>query len=232
MKIKQNKSLHELSLIYKDTKCERVFTEIYNKLEYPLFEHIFKIIRNVENTKIVRQRTFEKLFLNIDSFNPSYKFTTWIYNIAKNEAYCFYKTEKNDRLVFLGDMSLNDDIENQDAMLDFIFSDDVDSNYEYLSDNYLSENEYMQQEDDLFNDMFLSTKYGIAIECIDYLPEQYSLVLKEKYINNMKQKEIAEKYDINFNTVKTRIFSATKNVNILYKEKINKLLVDIENGRE
>jgi RNA polymerase sigma-70 factor (ECF subfamily) len=231
MKNKKNDvSLHKLGLMYKDTKCERVFNQIYNKLEYPLFEHIYKILRDVENSKIVRQRTFEKLFLNIDGFNPSYKFTTWIYGIAKNEAYYFYKTEKKDRLIFLGNMLINDDIEDYGTALDMLFDEDVDNNY--LIDNYLSKNEYMQNEDNEFENLLLSKKYGIAIECIECLPEQYSVILKDKYMHNMKQKEIAEKYSINFNTVKTRIFNATQNIKIIYKDKINKVLVDIENGRD
>lgn len=216
-------SLHELSLIYKETKCEKVFNSIYNRLEYPLFEHIFKILRNVEKTKIVRSKTFEKLFLNIDSFNPMYKFTTWIYNIARNEAYFYYKMEKKNKLLFFGDLSPeneNSTFEEQDYYINNSMNDDT-----YF------ENEYIEMQEFKYEEELISSKITVAMECIDCLPEQYSLILKEKYVNNLKQKEIADKYDINFNTVKTRIYNATQNVKVLYQDKMNKILLDAEYGK-
>lgn len=228
MKKRKQKSnelpLHELALDYKSTKCEITFNKIYNKLEYPLFEFIFKIIRDVDKAKMVRQITFVKLYQNIDDFNPSYKFLTWIYSIAKHEAYFLYKMDKKDKLTFFSDIYNNDDDPQFDAgdSIMYISTDDA----------MLSENEYIENLDEQFNDMLLSTKYGIAIDCIECLPERYSLILKDKYINGLKQKEIAEKYDIKFNTVKTRIYNATQNIKVLYKEKTEKLLLDVEYGKK
>jgi len=221
---KNTQSLHELSLIYKSTKCEKVFNKIYKKLEYPLFEHIFKILKNAENAKIVREHTFEKMFLNIDNFNPTYKFTTWIYNIAKHEAYYFYKKNKKNTAVLFCDMSIDESADAQDFMINALFEN---------ADNDIQpyENSYVQMLDEEFDDMMLSKKYNIAMDCIDCLPDQYSLILKEKYINQMKQKDIAEKYGIKFNTVKTRIFNATQNVKVLYHHRVNKLLIEAEDAK-
>lgn len=220
---KNEKSLHDLALKYQQTKCEKVFNEIYKILQYPLFEHIFNILKNVDKAKAVRSKTFEKMFLHIDKFNPIYKFTTWIYNIATNEAYFYYNNEKKNKSLFLNDIVSNES-SNESIEFDFV----VDKNE---LDNSLIENEYetLQKEED--EKALLAAKITLAMECINCLPPKYALILKEKYVNELKQKEISEKHNMNFNTVKTRIFYATQNVKMLYNDKINKILIDLENGK-
>ena len=45
-----------------------------------------KYVGVVEDAEDICQRSFEKAFMNIDRYNSQYAFSTWLYNIAQNEA--------------------------------------------------------------------------------------------------------------------------------------------------
>ena len=42
------------------------------------------MLGNQQEAEDVAQETFLRVFANIDSYDPSYKFSTWIYRIASN----------------------------------------------------------------------------------------------------------------------------------------------------
>ena len=49
---------------------------------------------------------------------------------------------------------------------------------------------------------------------MDKLPEKYKTVVILRYFEDMKIEEIAEVLDENINTIKTRLYSAIKKLNI------------------
>ena len=51
-----------------------------------LMTHILKYVTVLEDAEDICQRSFEKAFMNIDRYNSQYAFSTWLYNIAQNEA--------------------------------------------------------------------------------------------------------------------------------------------------
>jgi DNA-directed RNA polymerase specialized sigma24 family protein len=76
-------------------------------------------------------------------------------------------------------------------------------------------------EEDQSNSFFNETSkfdeiYGSVIEEIENLPDLYKNIMIDREINNMKYKDIAEKYDLKKRSVATRIRRArnkiTKNV--------------------
>ena len=51
-----------------------------------LLSHVLKFVPVVADAEDICQRSFEKAFVNIDKYNSAYAFSTWLYNIARNEA--------------------------------------------------------------------------------------------------------------------------------------------------
>ena len=62
------------------------FALLLEKYRSALMSHILKYVTVVEDAEDICQRSFEKAFMNIERYNPQYAFSTWLYNIAQNEA--------------------------------------------------------------------------------------------------------------------------------------------------
>ena len=75
-------SLVEMAL----QRHQGAFALLLEKYRSSLMTHILKYVSVVEDAEDICQRSFEKAFMNIDRYNAQYAFSTWLYNIAQNEA--------------------------------------------------------------------------------------------------------------------------------------------------
>ena len=75
-------SLVELAL----QRDQGAFALLLEKYRSSLMSHVLKYVSVVEDAEDICQRSFEKAFMNIDRYNAQYAFSTWLYNIAQNEA--------------------------------------------------------------------------------------------------------------------------------------------------
>lgn len=62
------------------------FEEIMTRYEDKLTRYVIYLIRHQTTVEDVVQETFIKAYQNLHNFNPKYKFSSWIYRIAHNEA--------------------------------------------------------------------------------------------------------------------------------------------------
>ena len=65
---------------------QSAFTLLLEKYRVPLMAHVLKFVPVVEDAEDICQRSFEKAFMNIARYKSQYAFSTWLYNIAQNEA--------------------------------------------------------------------------------------------------------------------------------------------------
>ena len=65
---------------------QSAFTLLLEKYRAPLMAHVLKFVPVVEDAEDICQRSFEKAFMNIARYKSQYAFSTWLYNIAQNEA--------------------------------------------------------------------------------------------------------------------------------------------------
>jgi RNA polymerase sigma-70 factor (ECF subfamily) len=78
----EDNALVELAL----QRDQGAFALLLEKYRGSLMTHILKYVTVVEDAEVICQRSFEKAFMNIDKYNSQYAFSTWLYNIAQNEA--------------------------------------------------------------------------------------------------------------------------------------------------
>ena len=78
----EDHALVELAL----KRDQGAFSQLLEKYRSSLMAHILKYVSVVEDAEDICQRSFEKAFMNIERYNPQYAFSTWLYNIAQNEA--------------------------------------------------------------------------------------------------------------------------------------------------
>ena len=64
----------------------KAFEQLLDRYEKPVYNAAFRIVCSYEDAMDVTQTVFLKAFENLDRFNPSFKFFSWIYRIAINES--------------------------------------------------------------------------------------------------------------------------------------------------
>jgi len=64
----------------------RAYGQIVNHYQNPLKFFVFKLVNNTEDAEDIVMETFTKAYYNLGSYQPTAKFSTWLYNIAKNRA--------------------------------------------------------------------------------------------------------------------------------------------------
>ena len=63
---------------------EKAYRELLDRYQRPVFSLIYRMVRDRERAEDLAQETFVKVFNHIGSFNPKYKFSSWIFKIASN----------------------------------------------------------------------------------------------------------------------------------------------------
>jgi RNA polymerase sigma factor (sigma-70 family) len=59
----------------------------------PIYFSILKIVRNPLDAEDCMMISFEKAFRGVKFFVPNFKFSTWLYEIARNTAFDFLRTK-------------------------------------------------------------------------------------------------------------------------------------------
>lgn len=163
---------------YTERDRNRLASIMYPKLKY----FIWKFFNDLDETEEVLHNTLFKIFKGLASYNNNFRFTTWIYTIAKNESLLHKHKLHKQWAVRLDNMLSPPAIEDDSA---FNFDKEI-----YLDSLY---------------DMTQMEMASLP-ECIE------KSILIDKEIRLMKGNEIAEKYNMNLNTVKTKIRKARKMV--------------------
>lgn len=78
---------NELELVRRCQKGDgHAFEVLVGQYEKPIFNVAFRMLGNYDDAADVAQVAFMKAFENLARYNPAYKFYSWIYRIAINEA--------------------------------------------------------------------------------------------------------------------------------------------------
>lgn len=65
---------------------EAAYRELLERFRRPVFSLIYRMIGDREQAEDLAQESFVKAFNNLDSYNPSYRFSSWLFKIANNHA--------------------------------------------------------------------------------------------------------------------------------------------------
>ncbi len=71
-------------LLVSSLSNESAFSLLVERWWKKIYSFIFFKIGSADEAKELTQEVFLKIYLNIENFNPAYKFSTWIYKIAQN----------------------------------------------------------------------------------------------------------------------------------------------------
>ena len=181
-----NDRIQELAVKAVDTNhriSRRDMNDLMSLLIPKLRFYIWGFMPAKDDTDDVLHNALEKIYVGISTYNKAYRFTTWAFSIARNEA-----------LTWLNKVPGN--FVNVEDYFHVIANTMVDDGLEIL------ENEEKREA------VLVDVYEEIQRVSID----EENLMLLEADINHRKGKDIAERYEMCENSVKTRIRAGRKKV--------------------
>ena len=157
---------------------QAAFIILYTRYNVGVRSHISRYVSQKEDIEDICLESFQKAFSQISSYNPEYKFSTWLYRIARNTA--FDHLSKHDRqMSYMPTTSISED---------FAELKDIPTMMHNPEEDIINQQEY---------DKWLAN--------IEKLKDDYRIVAKMNLIDNFGYKEISEALEMPINTVKTKI---------------------------
>lgn len=150
-----------------------IFEELVVRYEDKLRRYLLRFGIFVENIPDILQEVFIKVYLNINAFDSSLKFSSWIYRITHNEAINFIRKNKN------GPISFND--EETDDFISNIVDENVDIEKTFDQNNLKD----------------------LAMNIMNKMPQKYKDVMILKYFEEKSYEEISDILKMPISTVGT-----------------------------
>ena len=157
---------------------QAAFIVLYTRYNAGVRSHISRYVSQKEDVEDICLESFQKAFSQISSYNPEFKFSTWLYRIARNTAFDHlsrHDREKN----YIPTTSINEDIAELKELPATMHNPE--------------------------EDIITQQEYDKWLNNIEKLKGDYHVVAKMNLIDNFGYKEIADALDIPINTVKTKI---------------------------
>jgi len=157
---------------------QAAFIVLYTRYNAGVKSHISRYVIQKEDVEDICLESFQKAFSQLASYNPEYRFSTWIYRIARNTAFDHlskHDREKNN----MPTTSINEEIAELKELPAVMHN----------------------PEEDIINQQ----EYDKWLNNIEKLKDDYRTVAKMNLIDNFGYKEIADALDMPINTVKTKI---------------------------
>lgn len=154
------------------------FAELVDLYKDRVYHISYRMLGNRQEAEDVAQETFIRVYNNLESYNPQYKFSTWIYRIATNLSIDYIRRRKQN-------FSLDADISGAEG-LDW---------HDRLADTGLG------PEEEVLADEFQNEVQSAIMD----LNPKYRSVMVLRYIQDLSLQEISETVQLPVSTIKTRI---------------------------
>ena len=191
-------SLKDLGIKYQESRSEKAFTELYYRIRPGLYNYIDQIVKDVDIANHLTSSVMTTVHEKIDKYDPKWHISTWIYRIAYTAA-CFELRTKKSRKTTPMSFFENSENKNWISQIEMSQIDDFRDVIEIQEDKEEADAETARLR-----------------KIISDMPDEYRIVIEEKFFNDMKYDEIASKLEIPLHTVKNRISRGKK----IIKEKL------------
>ncbi len=164
---------------------DAAFRELLCRYERPVFSLVFRMVRDRALAEDLAQETFIRAFRAISSYNPRYKFSSWIFKIANNHTIDYLRKRRLDTVSIDGSPhAVTGEEEAQTRLV-------VESTGE-APDRYVEQRELGSQIE----------------QAIGELRPEYRTVVLLRHIEGHSYEEIADIMDLPLGTVKTYLHRA------------------------
>lgn len=166
---------------------ERAARELVSRFQRPVFSIIYRMVRDREKAEDLAQETFVRTFNNLDRYDRSYKFSSWLFKIAYNLTVDHLRKRELKTISIHGS------------------PDAVTQDQQEATSVTLESTE--EAPDARVESLELA---GQLEEAIGRLRHEYRTAIILRHVEGRTYEEIAEIMDIPLGTVKTYIFRARR----------------------
>lgn len=154
---------------------KNAFEQLLGKYLKPVYNFLYQLTSDKSALDDLTQVTFIKAWKNIKKFDRNRNFKTWLFTIAKNTAYDYFKKKKT-----------------------IPFSN-------FINEEGNNKLENIAEENILPDELLMRADAADVLEKkLQELPEHYRLILTLHYKEDFSLSEIAEILKIPYNTVKSQ----------------------------
>jgi len=170
---------------------ERAATELVHRFERPVFSLIYRMVRDRELSEDLAQEAFVRAFNNIGRYDPSYKFSSWLFKVAYNLTIDHLRKKRLDTVSIHGSpTAVTTEMQQATAITPVAGGE--------LPDQALEAREI-----------------GSEIElAIGELREEYRTAIILRHVDGRAYEEISQIMDVPLGTVKTYIHRARKELQV------------------
>jgi len=158
------------------------YEQIIRRYERPIVNFIYRMIGDYEQSLDLAQEVFFKVYRSLARFDPTYRFSTWLYRIASNRSIDHLRRQSP-------------------ALLSLDDAGDPEKNGERV----VQLKSPTRGPEDLLSSRELGDRIG---EAIDSLPVSYRELILLRHLQGMPYEDIARVKGLPLGTVKNRLFRA------------------------
>lgn len=189
-----NGSDEELMVRFRDHDDLDAFETLVHRYEKPLYNYLFRYLRNAELAEEAFQNAFARVHEKRDLYTQDRKFRPWLYSIATNQAVDELRREGRHQAASL-DQNRTEGESGTVSLLDLLQST-VPSPYEQLE---------------------AEERRAWTRKATDDLPEHLRVVVLLIYFQGLKYREAADILEIPVGTVKSRLNAALAMLNAAWQ---------------
>jgi RNA polymerase sigma-70 factor (ECF subfamily) len=177
-----DQALHETVIVQRVLGGERdAYALLVERYNIPLFRYLSRMTDQPADAEELAQEAFLRAYLSLASYDPSYRFSTWLFRIATNLA--INRIKAASKIVSLDEM--RDRREERDEP-PLELTDPSTDNQPHLAAER-------------------SELVRLIQKCIQELPPDYRAVVALRHIAELSYAEISDSIGLPLNTVRTRL---------------------------
>jgi len=185
----QDDELVQLIAKNNDNRACSVLMQRYND---SLCYELRKMVYDKSDAEYLAIQGFAKAFINIHQYIPEFAFSTWLFNIAKNNCIDFLRGKKRRN----NTISINNIYTNENG---------GEIKMELRSNDLSPEEQLIKKQ-----------RAGLLYKAISKLDPPYRSIIKLHYFEELSLKEVSERLDVPISRVKVNLFRARNQLYKLY----------------
>ena len=168
------------------------FELLVKRWEQPLLNHCYRLINSIELAEDLRQEIFLRVYRAAGTYQPTAKFSTWLYRIATN--LCLDTLAKQQHRKTIPIDSVSDDLDAKSIV------------------------HPVDKPDEIVERKEVERQVRVALE---RLPENLRVIVIMRYYDGLKFREIADILSCPVSTVKSRMAAGMRRLNQMLSALVN-----------
>jgi len=180
-------NIRELGIEFKETRSEKSFVKLYNRIAPGLELYLMKIMKDRDLAGYMLTKTMGKVYQSIDQYKTEYQISTWIYRIAYINACFELRAIKKKKISYMSEF----DGENK---------------------HQLSKLEYDQAVENMEVDETIHERHTTdeIADAVQRLPEYEFRLVMDRFYEGMDFKTLAAKHGMDVSSAKRAVNKAKK----------------------